>query len=393
MASSSASASAAPVESSALLALCDKAPFDEEEKLEVEKLAGTRGLTSTELCALFTSEILKLGLEVKPNPGGLMKSGFQLWVKTPMHVPRSFWIHNVFFPYSIRASGVPNHAKVQDGFATGFKPSDKLSLCVHLKRGEFDKVVEATRAIEETFFKTISENRLTIWSDKRAHSNAETPKDVEALYINGRMVRLEPDMDSDVMYLDIPNWGNYIDRAAVNTTLVHGEEVHTVLNTAFAPRPPLIPLRKHVPTAFGILVGGTILTSVPITSTGLLGDGEVVTDIKTGEAAMRAVGPADLTEGSYGSVLITTVGTNFKSGSSPDIKAKLTAAAVVITTRAPPGAAAPSAAPPAGSAADLAASEAAAKRAAKLASALALLSGSGSASGGGASSGSKRERE
>lgn len=371
--------------------LCDTAHFDDEEKTEVEKLAGTRGLTSTELCALFTSGILKLSLEVKPNPGGLTKSGFQLWTKTPMHVPRSFWVHNVFFPYSIRASGVPIHAKVQDGFATGFKPSDKLSLCVHLERGAFDQLIAATRGIEETFFKAISENRTTIWADKRAHTNAETPEDVAVLYAGGRMVRSDPEVAADVMYLDIPNWGNYIDRAAVTTTLVHGEEVHAVLNTAFAPRPPLIPLRKHVPTAFGLLVGGkggTVLTSVPITTTGLLGDGEVLVDTKTGEPAMRAVGPSDLTEGSFGSVLVTVVGANFKTGTSPDIKTKLTAAAVVITQRAPPGAGASAAAPAAGSTADTAASEAAAKRAAKLSAALALLS-----SGGGAASGSKRERE
>jgi hypothetical protein len=133
--------------------------------------------------------------------------------------------------------------------------------------------------------------------------------------------------------------------------------------------------------------GGTVLTSVPITTTGLLGEGDAIVDAKTGEPTLRAVGPADLTEGSVGSVLVTTIGVNFKSGHKPDIKTKLTAAAVVITTRAPPGDAAATAAPVAGSAAESAATEAARARAAKLASALALLSG------GGASSGSKRGRE
>lgn len=387
-------ASAAAALAPKALALCDQARFDTEEQLEVEKLAGTRGLTLSELAALFTSGVLKLSLEVKPNPGGISKSGFQLWTKTPMNVPRSFWLHNVFFPYSIRASGVPSHAKVEDGVATGFKASDKLSLCVHLKRARFTEAVAATRAIEGTFFKAISDNRQAIWADKRAHASAETPADVEALFKGGSMVRtVDPEADFDVVYLDIPNWGNYIDHADVSTASVHGEEVHTVLNTTFAPRPPLNPMRKNIPTAFGVLVGnligcdgGTVLTSVPMTTSGLLGDGPIIYEEKTDKPMLRAVGPSDLTEGSYGSVLVTIVGVNFKSGHTPDIKVKLTAAAVVLTERAPPGASAAVAAPAAGSAAESAANEAAAKRAAKLAAAIEQLSGS-------ASAGVKRGRE
>lgn len=373
------------------LALCDQARFDTEEQLEVEKLAGTRGLTLSELAALFTSGVLKLSLEVKANPGGISKSGFQLWTKTPMNVPRSFWLHNVFFPYSIRASGVPSHVKVEDGVATGFKASDKLSLCVHLKRTRFTEAVAATRAIEGTFFKAISDNRQAIWADKRAHASAETPADVEALFKGGSMVRtVDPEADFDVVYLDVPMWGNYIDHADVSTASVHGEEVHTVLSTTFAPRPPLNPMRKNIPTAFGVLVGGgeggTVLTSVPMTTSGLLGDGPIILEEKTDKPMLRAVGPSDLTEGSYGSVLVTIVGVNFKSGHTPDIKVKLTAAAVVLTERAPPGASAAVAAPAAGSAAESAANEAAAKRAAKLAAAIEQLSGS-------ASAGVKRGRE